>query len=121
MNEEILLIVKALLNITDEEKDGIFNLYIGIVIQQILNYCNISSLPEELKYTAAQMVVDIVNEAGVKVKIMSGENVSSVGEDGRSVSFTSPADALKATTLADDRLSRLKELNKFKQLYKTGV
>lgn len=108
--------VKVLLGIGGEEFDAVLPVYISMVKQSILNYCNISELPEELNYTLCQMTADTYRDvtAGQSNGEIKG-NVSSVSEDGRSVSFGSGADLKTAIT---DRITRTTELNRFKRLYR---
>ena len=105
--------VKLLLAITDDSKDAILQVYINLTKQSILNYCNLTELPSALNYTLCSMVCDVYKEAIVT----SGQNanVSSITEDGRTVSFAS-ASEIKASI--DDRISKLKELNRYRKLYR---
>lgn len=108
--------VKVLLGISGDELDAILPVYISMVKQSILNYCNIWELPEELNYTLCQMTADSYRDitAGQSNGEIKG-NVLSVSEDGRSVSFGSGAEF--KTALAD-RITRTTELNRFKRLYR---
>lgn len=123
--------VKSLLSITDDKLDEILGLYIEIVTQQILNYCNIKELPEDLKFVAAMMVVDLHKELydePVDGNGGAGEitgSVSTVSEAGRTVSFdsskASSEAALKtalATMAAEQKIKdRQTQLDRFKQVY----
>lgn len=100
------------MKLTDDKLDEILGLYIEMVTQEILNYCNIKELPEDLKFVAAMMVVDMYKD-------LSGTNgtsgpVSSVSEAGRSVSF----DSSQATMATEQRINaRRTQLDRFKQVY----
>lgn len=113
---DYLTTVKVLLGISGEELDAVLPVYISMVKQAILNYCNIWELPEELNYTLCQMTADSYRDitAGQSTGEVKG-NVSSISEDGRSVSFGSGAEF--KTALAD-RITRTTELNRFKRLYR---
>lgn len=113
---DFLSTVKVLLGITDDTKDTELTVYVDMTKQTILNYCNRSDLPEELNYTLCQMCADSykdVTNSSAKGEING--NVSSVSEDGRSVSFSSGAEF---KTALEDRVTRTTELNRFKKLYK---
>ena len=113
---DYLSTVKVLLGITDGSKDAELNVYIDMTRQSILNYCNRSDLPEELNYTLCQMCADSyrdVTNSSVKGEVNG--NVSSISEDGRSVSFSSGAEF---KTAIEDRITRTTELNRFKKLYR---
>ena len=116
----MLEIVKTLLGIspTDENKDVQLNLYIDVVTQRILNYCNIHEMPDELQFTAAQMVVDLYREFEQSSNV--GEvvgNVSSVSEGGRTVGFSTNTTTVKAKL--EERIGFMRiELNRFRQLYR---
>lgn len=119
-NEEIefdyLSNVKLLLGISDGNADEILQLYISITTNEILNYCNISELPSALNYTLCQMVADtyrdnLKNNSTQKVV----GNISSISEDGRSVSFTNGSEI---KTAIDDRIVRTTELKRYRKLFR---
>lgn len=115
-NFNFLGVVKTLLGIKDDELDSILSIYIDITRNSILNYCNITELPPALDYTLCQLVVDTYLEG--KNKTTVGEvvgGISSISEDGRSVSFMSGTEYQASI---DDRIPKTKELNRFKKLYR---
>lgn len=113
---DYLKIVKVLLGINDDSINEILQIYIAQAEQEVLNYCNIKELPSALHYTLCQMVADLyrentaLNKSGTVVG-----NVSSISEDGRSVSF-SGVESLKIQLT--DRIARLTELNRYRKLYR---
>lgn len=109
--------VKVLLGITDTSKDSILEVYIGLTKQSILNYCNRSDLPEALNYTLCQICADTYRDTTAKASgaVVSGA-VSSISEDGRTVSFSNSLDLIK--TAAEDRIAHTTELNRYKKLYR---
>ena len=113
MKDEILQICKVLLPKDFKIDDDRLSLYIDIVIQRILNYCNRAVLPEELKFTTAQMVIDMIVEN--QTSIGGDTRISSISEGDRSVNF----DIQGFIIQADEKISKKTELNKFKKLYKT--
>ena len=107
--------VKMLLGKSDLN-DEFLQMYIDLTRQSILNYCNINTLPSELNYTLCMMVVDTINEKSVSRgtgKVVG--NVSSVSEDGRTVSFTNGSEFKVAI---DNKISSVNELKRFKRLYR---
>lgn len=113
---DYLSTVKMLLGITDADKDAVLSVYISMTKQEILTYCNRSDLPEALNYTLCRMTADAYRD--ITAAQSTGEvkgNVSSISEDGRSVSFSSGAEFKTAIT---DRVTRMTELNRYKKLYR---
>ena len=107
--------VKMLLGKSDLN-DEFLRMYIDLTRQSILNYCNINTLPSELNYILCMMVVDTINEKNVSRgtgKVVG--NVSSVSEDGRTVSFTNGSEFKVAI---DNKISSMNELKRFKRLYR---
>lgn len=114
----ILQIVKTLLEITDEAKDSILEVYIYIITQRVLNYCNIKELPEQLNYTVAQIAADMYKEPQQGIIIAGSGAVSSISEGGRTVSFDVGSKISKnITATADERISTKTEISRFRQLY----
>ena len=113
---DYLKTVKVLLGISDDSADEILQIYITQAEQGILNYCNIKELPSALHYTLCQIVVDLyrentaLNKSGAVVG-----NVSSISEDGRTVSF-SGVESLKVQM--NNKITRLTELNRYRKLYR---
>lgn len=113
---DFLSSVKLILGISDDSKDEILEFYIDLMETKILNYCNISELPSALNYVLCEMVADIYRENTRKDKAGNVVGaVSSISEDGRSVSFTNGAELNAA---ADDKIAHTRELNKYKKLYR---
>ncbi|WP_456289726.1 DNA-packaging protein [Paenibacillus sp. AK002] len=53
-------IIKARLELADEALQPLINTYIAEIERRIKHYCNISSLPDDLLYVWASMVIDAV-------------------------------------------------------------
>lgn len=108
--------VKLLLGISNGDTDEILQLYISITRNEILNYCNISELPSALNYTLCQMVADLYrdNQKNNATQSVVG-NVSSISEDGRSVSFTNGSEI---RTAIEDKITRTTELKRYRKLYR---
>ena len=108
--------VKILLGISDGSLDSVLQVYLSMTECSILNYCNIKELPSALDYTLCEMTADVYRENASKNKVGSVVgNVSSVSEDGRTVSFSNGAE-IKASI--EDRITRTSELNRYRKLYR---
>lgn len=113
---DYLSTVKILLGISDGSLDSVLQVYLSMTERSILNYCNIKELPSALDYTLCEMTADVYRENASKNKVGSVVgNVSSVSEDGRTVSFSSGTE-IKASI--EDRITRTNELNRYRKLYR---
>ena len=113
---DYLSVVKMFLGIDTEDKDMELSVYIELTKRSVLNYCNISELPSALDYTVCQMTADTYPD--ITQSRITGDvagNVSSISEDGRSVSFSS---GTEFKTAVEDKISRTTELNRYKKLYR---
>ncbi|HZG16961.1 MAG TPA: phage head-tail connector protein [Candidatus Bathyarchaeia archaeon] len=59
--QEVLQVTKLRLGLTDETKDALINSYILEIGWRIKHYCNISSIPDDLIFVWASMVLDAVH------------------------------------------------------------
>lgn len=109
--------VKILLGISDGTLDSVLQVYLSMTENSILNYCNIKELPSALDYTLCEMTADVYRENVSKNKVGSVVgSVSSVSEDGRTVSFSNGTE-IKASI--EDRITkRTHELNRYRKLYR---
>lgn len=118
---DYLSTMKVLLGMdaNDDSKESILQLYWDITVQSILNYCNISELPSALNYVACELACDAYRDSGAKNDVggIVG-NVSGVSEDGRRVEF---GNAAYVKTYLNDRITRTRELNRFKKVYRLRV
>jgi hypothetical protein len=89
----------------DESKDELLGLYIDITMQEILNYCNITELPEALELILIRLAAEMYRES-------EAGTVSVITEDGRSVSFENAAASVRK------RINRNDELKQFRKLYR---
>ena len=113
---DYLSTVKVLLGVKDDSLDNDLSMYISLTRESILTYCNIRELPSALNFTLCQMTADTYRESQGKNSVGSvSGNVSSVSEDGRTVSFSSGAE-IRASI--EDRISRTSELNRYRKLYR---
>ena len=118
-NEEFdfLSTLKILLGIKDTALDEILQIHLTMTRNAILNYCNIKELPPALNFTLCEMTADVYRENDSKNKVGSVVgSVSSISEDGRTVSFSNGAE-IKASI--EDRIAkRTHELNRYRKLYR---
>lgn len=114
---DYLSTVKILLGISDGTLDSVLQVYLSMTENSILNYCNIKELPSALDYTLCEMTADVYRENASKNKVGSVVgSVSSVSEDGRTVSFSNGTE-IKASI--EDRITkRTHELNRYRKLYR---
>lgn len=113
---DFLSTIKTLLNVTDSSIDSLLSIYIDLTKESILNYCNRHDLPSALNYTLCQLVVDTYAER--KTISASGDisgNISSISEDGRTVSFSSNSNV---QDIISDKLFKVKILDRYKKLYR---
>lgn len=61
MLSKVLDIVKIRLDLTDGTKDDVIQTYIDEIGNRIKHYCNISTIPADLNYIWASMVVYLVH------------------------------------------------------------
>lgn len=116
--DDILENVKIRLNITDDSQDELFKILIEDTIRNVLNYINRWELPKELKPTVAQLVVDGYSDVQSQMLGISGESVSSINDNGSSVSFLTLETTAKIAAIAIDRIPKLNMLNSFRLPYK---
>jgi len=108
--------VKILLGIKNNELDEILQVYLTITQTEILNYCNISELPSALNCVLCQMTAELYRENTNQNKVGAVVgNVSSISEDGRTVSF-GQSGSLQAQ--ASDKVAKTTLLNRYRKLYR---
>lgn len=59
--------IKVLLNITDSSQDELLSLYLDIVKQKVLNYCNRDDIPTELELVVVEMTAKQFKSRGGRV------------------------------------------------------
>lgn len=114
---DFLSTLKILLGITDDSLNGILQIYLSMTENAILNYCNIKELPSALNFTLCEMTADVYRENDSKNKVGSVVgSVSSVSEDGRTVSFSNGSEI--KSSIEDRITKRTHELNRYRKLYR---
>ena len=118
--DRILEIVKMLPpKIEGGENDDILNIYIDMVTQTVLNYCNRNDIPDALIFVIARMVRDEYNKAfNVGEFELNSDDVSSVSEDGRTVSFNTKKQDAALNSIHENKITNRQELNKYRLLYR---
>lgn len=114
-NFDYIKTIKLLLGKRQIE-DEILQIYVDLTEQSILNYCNLNELPSALYYTLCKMCAEAIIESSVsgsKSEIVG--NVSSVSEDGRTLSFTNGNEFKVAI---EDKISHTTELQRYRKLYR---
>lgn len=51
--------IKIVLGITDTSKDNLINYYINSISSEVMNYCNLKSIPTNLEYFIQSKVISI--------------------------------------------------------------
>lgn len=135
MKDNTAIIKLKLNSIIDNITDDLIQLSIDEVSQTIKNYCNISSIPNELSYVHANMVVDLVNyyyskgvglKEGVEVEIDTGEgDITSItlGDMKLSIgSISGTSNDSKDSSAHKNSLDNIvmnytEQLNQFREMY----
>ncbi|OHW62174.1 phage gp6-like head-tail connector protein [Andreesenia angusta] len=84
--------IKTLLNITDSSQDELLSLYLDIVKQKVLNYCNREDIPSGLELIIVEITADEFRAKTRKNAIESGEEtgaVSSIKRGGMQINYES--------------------------------
>lgn len=77
--------LKLLLGITDSDQDKLLQFIFDEAVCEILSYCRLQSLPEQLAGTAARLAADIWNSEYKKGKIKT------ISEGERSITYDIPS------------------------------
>lgn len=135
MKDNTAIINIKLSNIIKDINEDLIPMAIDEVTQAILNYCNIKTVPDELRYVHANMVYDLVNYYYSKgVGIKEGTDVDVVTTEGEvtsislgdmkiglgSISGTTSTnkDSNAHTNAIDDIvLNYTEQLNQFREMY----
>lgn len=111
--ENIKEIVKSkLLAKNIEATEAIISIAIDEASYIILEHCNIGTVPEKLKYTLADISVDIIETQYVQKE---DENIKSIQQGDTTISFS---DKPKAITKENIKDNYVKELNRYRRLRK---
>ena len=107
--------LKPLLGIDelDREQDVMLSFILGNVEETVLNYCNLKTLPDGLKYTIYRMAVDLYRNEQLG-KMETEKPVSSLSEGDTSVGF---GGSIYESSFADSLLKRYeKQLARYRRL-----
>ncbi len=81
-------------NVAETIPEEMINMCIAEITVKIKEYCNITKIPEGLRYTHANMVVDLINY-----------NVSQLGTTGSDNNLETPTGTLSNVSLGDMKIS----------------
>lgn len=129
MDNELIGIIlkdfKLVNNITNNQNDDLFRVYIKKAIQSILNLTNRYEFPEELIYVVLDLVNEFYNDNSILSTItnsQSSESIKSITEKDRTVEFGNSSESTINSLLSayiNDKLQlRIKEINRYRLLYK---
>lgn len=129
MDNELIGIIlkdfKLVNNISNNQNDDLFRVYIKKAIQSILNLTNRYEFLEELIYVVLDLVNEFYNDNSILSTItnsQSSESIKSITEKDRTVEFGNSSESTINSLLSvyiNDKLQlRIKEINKYRLLYK---
>ena len=129
MDNELIGIIlkdfKLVNNISNNQNDDLFRVYIKKAIQSILNLTNRYEFPEELIYVVLDLVNEFYNDNSILLTItnsQSSESIKSITEKDRTVEFGNSSESTINSLLSayiNDKLQlRIKEINRYRLLYK---
>lgn len=119
MSDAVLSIVIARLRL-DDSLDALISSYIDEIGQRIKHYCNIRTIPKELNFVWASMVIDVL-----KVEQSSVDEIADTIDDGQNIKIgdtsVSPAksDGVTSTSkksIEDIVLNYKADLNHYRKL-----
>jgi len=117
--EDALRYLKMMLGSTDDKQDELLQLFLDVTEQSILNFINRKKIPKELRFAWINMTRGMWIENTETNQAIEGEGqVSSISESGRSVSFKTVS-ASSITQQADEKVSKMKELGRFRLPYRS--
>ncbi|ADZ84454.1 phage head-tail connector protein [Cellulosilyticum lentocellum] len=107
--------LKQLLGISDEDtaKDILIQFALDDAENVILNYCNLSAVPDGLKTTWLKMALDLYRNENLG-SVESGKYVSSISEGDSSVGFKTNYSDFKESLLKN----YIAQLNRYRRLRK---
>jgi len=78
--------IKTLLNIADSSQDELLSLYLDIVKQKVLNYCNREDIPSELELIVVEMTVKQFKSKGGRIvqSVKRGDTQTNYASDSES-------------------------------------
>ncbi|WP_143801932.1 phage head-tail connector protein [Paenibacillus thiaminolyticus] len=118
--EDIWPIVKSRLGLSDDAHKELIGTYIDEIGNRIKHYCNISSIPEALKFVWASMVIDVC-----RVELAHIDEIDDTSDRGESIKVgdtsSAPASSSGVTntskTIIDSvALNYRLDLNRYRKL-----
>ena len=117
--------LKALLQIpaSDTSQDALFEIYLDMTEQSVLNYVNRRTLPDELQLTVVRLTAETLRTALNQKAAESGDGkVSSVSMPGMSISYGADnIDLMLLKASLDNRITTMQELNSFRLVVRPPI
>ena len=88
----ILTKVKDLLRLDQDEPLVAFT--VGMVTDEVLNYCNLTSIPERLENVVAMMCFDAIKQSGLLASKDNSDNVKSIREGDTTIQYVSTTEMI---------------------------
>ncbi len=108
--------VNAVLKITRE--DPTVNFTVDLVTDEVLNYCNLKTIPQKLENVIAMMCIDTLKQSGISSS--SGEdagNVKSIKEGDTTIQYVSSTEmVLERVKNPSFMFNYTAQLNRFRKL-----
>ncbi|KMY49229.1 phage head-tail connector protein [Peribacillus loiseleuriae] len=122
MRDNILAIIKRRLKLSDDSLDDLIMDYIEQIEWKIKLYCNVSEIPEALKFVWASMVIDILriehpNEEAIAANVSEAINSVKLGDT--TIGYGNKGNEVTSTSkrsMDDIVLNYSPELNRFRRL-----
>ena len=111
-NLQDLLDLSTLLGITDNSQDGLLRFLLGYARNLVLNYCNITEIPDGLRPV---LVMIAAGEYGLYGN-GGDDEMSSLKEGDTTVNFVTALDRLKAMDQSTFLLNYQDQLNAFRRM-----
>lgn len=118
----ILTNIKLIIPEDSNVNEEVIKLYINKTCHDLTVKTNRNEFPEGLKYLVIDIVSDIVNLSIQETNANNNQNIQSMSETGRSVTFgASDTTKTKINLMYQQKLEDNEKLiNKYRLLYKTG-
>ncbi|PHV72180.1 hypothetical protein CS063_01515 [Sporanaerobium hydrogeniformans] len=84
--------VKGLLKLSQDEPLVTFT--VGMVTDEVLNYCNLTSIPERLENVVAMMCFDVIKQSGLSLSEDKEDHVKSIREGDTTIQYVSTTEMI---------------------------
>lgn len=103
------------IDVSDASKDSLLEFCIALVSEDVLNYCNIDSIPERLQTTVVAMCADCFRAAQYGKESFAGEE-KSISEGDTTIQYVTAADVVAAASGASFLNPYRAQLNRFRRV-----